>query len=187
MTFADFKTKPIRHVALWLIAAFTTFMLGAAVTRLLRSHHEPVILEVRSHEGGMVCTTEEYVDVRVYANGKIEGDVFTGSCSSLWPRLFSNFTTRHATLDAAHLGKLNALLQQPNISTIQGSYPQFVIYTDSGTFQTIRFNYQGNEKTVALVNPDPTHPRNIANYPKALIGILTEIKEMRQRIEPPTN
>src|SRR5437870_3376959 len=157
---------------LGLLTAATTFMLGAGVVWLFGSHHrESVILEVVSHDGGMVCTTGEYLEVRVYADGHVEGDVFTGSCTSLLPRLFSSFSRRQAQLDPNQLNELAAALRQSDVSNVKESYPQFAIYTDSGTFKTIKFDYAGKEKRVALINPDPADSRNKANYPIALINV----------------
>jgi hypothetical protein len=175
-----------QSVSLWLVAAATTLVLGACAARLLDSpNREPILLEVVSRDGGMVCTTEAYLEVRVYASGRVEGEVFSGRCMSRWPRLFSSFSRREAQLNANQLSELEELLKQSDFSMVKESYPHFVVYTDSGTFQTIKFEYEGKEKKVALVNPDPTDARNKANYPMALVNLLLEIQQIRQRLELP--
>jgi len=184
MTLRELTKGHYRSVSLWLIAAATTLVLGACAPRLLDSpSREQIVIEVVSHDGGMVCTTEEYLELRVYASGRVEGEVFSGRCMSRWSRLFSSFSRLEAHLDANQLGELEALLKQSDFSMVKEAYPQFVMYIDSGTFKTIKFEYEGKEKKVALVNPDPTDARNKANYPTALVNLLLEIQQIRQRLE----
>lgn len=77
--------------------------------------------------------TEAYLEVRVYASGRVEGEVFSGRCMSRWPRFFSSFSRREAQLDANQLSALEALLKQSDFSMVKESYPHFVMYTDSIT------------------------------------------------------
>ena len=144
---------------------------------------EPVILEVIDRDWGMVCSTEKHLSLRVYASGLTERDVFTGPC---WPRLskiFSSFRLRTFQLDAGQLEQLKTALNQPDLSAVKDVYPQFVIEVDSGVSETIDFQIGGEQRSVALVNPRPTDSRNKTNYPPALINLLLQITEIRQRFD----
>jgi len=152
-------------------------------TSLNARRSEPVILEVIDQDGGMVCSTEKHLALRVYESGFMEGDVYTGQC---WPRLskiFSSYKLRDSHLDASQLEQLKTALNQLHWSTAKDVYPQYVIGKDSGVFETINFEVGGTRRSVSLINPQPTDPRNKANYPPALINLLLQMAEVRQRLD----
>src|SRR5690242_326801 len=76
-----------------MLLGFTVFAFASSLTILTRSTEisalaqapvvkkselkDPIILEVRNKDGGDVCNTKEYVRLRVYLSGRIEGDGFT--------------------------------------------------------------------------------------------------------------
>jgi hypothetical protein len=176
----------------------TTFVLGAGAVKLLSPRHvdpEPVLLDISAREGGMVCSPENYLELRVYTGGRVEGDVPSGSCPpglvralgknilDYYSRIFSSFERRSFQLDANQLAELRAVMNQPDLATVKGSYPQFVIHTDSATFLTIGFEHADKQQIVMVVNPDPMDARNRSNYPPPLISLLVEVKEIRQRLE----
>jgi hypothetical protein len=169
---------------LWLLVSATTFFVGIGAVNLLTfPRREPVLIEVSARDGGMVCSTENYLELRVYTSGLIEGDVFSGPCMPRFTRFFSSFKRLTSQLDDNQLGELRAVLNQSELSTVKDSYPPFVIQTDSATFQTIAFEHRGKHQNVALVNPNPMNARNIANYPPSLIRLLVEIQSIRQHLD----
>lgn len=178
-------TRPlISKLTLWLLVGTSTFWLGIGAVRLLTSApQEPILLEVSARDGGMVCTTENYLGLRVYTNGRIEGDVFSGPCKRRFSRFFSSFERKTSHLDSNQLAELRAVLSEPELSKVKESYPQFVIYIDSSSFQRVSFEHDGIPQTVDLINPDPTDTRNIANYPTALIRLLVEVQKIRQHLD----
>ena len=188
----------VLRLTLSLLVVATTFVLGAGAAQLLASRQsepELVLLDVSAREGGFVCSPENYLELRVYTSGRVEGDVPSGSCPpglvralgnnilDYYLRIFSSFERRSSQLDANQLAQLRAVLNQPELAAVKESYPYFVIQTDSATFQTIRFEHAGQQQTVRLVNSEPTDPRNKANYPPSLIKLLLEAKQIRQRWE----
>jgi hypothetical protein len=168
-------------ITIWMIA-LSVLVIGCH-TSLTSRRPEPVILEVIDRDWGMVCSTEQHLELRVYASGWTEGDVFTGGCSPRLSRIFSSYRLRSSQLDEGHLEQLKTALNQLYLSTVKDVYPQFVIETDSGVSETINFQIGGTQRGVALVNPRPTDSRNKENYPPALINVLLQITEIRQRFD----
>jgi hypothetical protein len=167
-----------------MLMALFPLLLGMGCHRSLAPNHpEAVLLEVFDRDGGMVCSTEEHIQLRVYASGLTEGDVFTGPCMPRLSKIFSSYTRRSFQLGSDQLAQLDIALKQPELLTVHETYPQYVIGVDSGVFEAIRFEVDGKQRSVALVNPDPTHPQNKANYPTSLINLLLEIRQIRQRLE----
>ena len=135
-----------------------------------------VILEVTRRDTISACYTDEYTELRAYESGRFEGDIFTvGSVCT--PRL------RSAHLDAGDLGELITLLRRPAFISVNGEYPQFAIYTDSVTCQTIRFAREGGEQKITLINPSPTNPKNKANYPPVLLDLLLKVQGLKRQLE----
>jgi len=175
----DKMTSPRIKVLLLLLL----LLIASCRNSLAPKYTEPVILQVFDRDGGMVCSTEEHVQLRVYANGLAEGDILTGPCGPWWSKVFSSFSRRTVQLSYDQFDQLKTALKQSELLTLHETYPQFVIGVDSGVFETIKFEVGGQQKSVALVNPDPTHPQNKANYPASLINLLVEIERARQRVE----
>ena len=174
----------ILKLTLCLLVGATTFLVGTGAVKLLTSsRREPILLEVSARDGGIVCSTENYLELRVYTSGLIEGDVFSGPCMPRFSRFFSSFRRHTSQLDNNQLGELRAVLNQSDLSTVKDSYPPFVVQIDSATFQTIAFEHEDKHQEVALVNPNPMDSRNIANYPTSLIRLLVEIQTIRQHLD----
>jgi len=166
-----------------MISLVSTSVLAAGCHSSLSRRSEPTILEVIDQDWGTVCSTEKHLALRVYASGRTERDVYTGPC---WPRLskiFSSYRLRDSQLDTDQLNQLKTALNQLHWSTAKDAYPQYVIERDSGVFETINFEVGGTPRSVSLVNPEPTDPRNKANYPPALINLLLQITEVRRRLD----
>ena len=144
---------------------------------------ENIILEVIDQDGGMVCSTEKHLKLRVYANGWTEGDVFSGPC---WPRLskiFSSYRLRSSQLDPAQLEQLKTALNELHWHTSKDVYPQFAIGRDSSVSETIILEVGGTRRIVELVDPEPTDSRNKVNYPPEMINLLVRITEIRQHFD----
>jgi hypothetical protein len=139
-------------------------------------HQDPIILTVVNQDGGMVCNQDEYLQLRVYLSGHIEADTFddTQSCQ---PK------RRTAMLDEVRLANLRRVLEQRDLLKCKDEYPQFAIYTDTYTHSTITFKIGNENKSIGLTNPDWRHPRNAAEYPKALLELLREVDEIRDHFK----
>jgi len=176
----------ISKLTLWVLVGTSTFALGIISMRLrTAAPHEAVLLEVSARDWGMVCTNENYLELRVYDTGRTEGDVFSGSCNVVFIRFLSSFKRKTSQLKPNQLAELKAVLSEEELSTLKNSYPQFAIYVDSGTNQSISFEHEGKRQKVELINPDPTDRRNVANYPASLIKLLVEAQKIRQQLEEP--
>jgi hypothetical protein len=137
---------------------------------------EPVILTVVNQDGGMVCNEDKYLRLRVYVSGRIEGDSFDAAKSCHRER-------KTAMLDDVRRANLRRALERSDLLKCKNEYPQFVVETDTYTHSVMTFKVGQEEKSIALTNPESDDPRNIANYPKALLMLLREIDEIREHFE----
>jgi hypothetical protein len=162
-----------------LLVAVIMFLAGLGVDWLSSYHHGPVLLEITARDGGMVCSTRKYLELRVYESGRIEGDAFKGLCA---PVSLGFFMRHKGRLNINQIAELKSVLHQSELSAVKDSYPQFVMYDDSGTSEVILFEHQGQRKSIALVNSDPDNSENVENYPPSLIKLLREAKQVRERL-----
>jgi len=134
---------------------------------------DPVILTVMNRDGGMVCNKDEYLQLRVYLSGRIEGESFddTNSCRR---------ERRTAMLDDVRLANLKRALEQRALLKCKDKYPQYAVYTDTYTDSVVTFGIGKEDKRIALTNPELVDPRNTTNYPKALIDLLREVEEITE-------
>jgi hypothetical protein len=130
---------------------------------------DPIILEVRNAEGRMIGNIREYVRLRVYLSGRIEGDGYTKAGLKSGER-----ERRDAVLDDERFTRLKMLLSQSALMDLRDKYPPYVTYQDTWEDSSISFGLE-RVKRIALTNPDPTEPENIANYPPALLNLLVEV------------
>ena len=137
---------------------------------------DPVILTVVNQDGGMVCSTDKYLRLRVYSSGRIEADSFDDS-------RFCHRKKKTALLDDLRLANLRRALDRRDLLMCKNEYPQFAVSTDSYTDSVMSFKIGQEEKTIRLTNPEWNDPMNIANYPKALIALLRQIDEIREHFE----
>jgi hypothetical protein len=151
------------------IASITTVPLVSET-----AHEDPVILTMVNQDGGMAYT-DEYLRLRVYLSGRIEGDSFDTESNK--------HTRQSAMLDDVRLANLKRALEQRDLLKCKDKYPPFVIYTDTYTHATLTFRVGNEEKSIALTNPESAHPGNIENYPKALITLLSRVDEITEHFK----
>jgi hypothetical protein len=161
-------------IGAFLTIAIAGCLLAADVSASPGSAGDRALITVVSRDSGMVCNTNEYVELRVMTNGAIDGDVLSQDCKR---------TRKSATLRANQLEDLVNVLRDRRLLFLKTKYRQFMIYTDTGVSTTITLSVRGKEKKIALMNPDPDSPVNRMKYPRALIKLLLEIKELRKHLE----
>jgi hypothetical protein len=178
-----------RRLGLWLVVASLTFFAGVAVSGEFFSsrQNDPVLLEVYNRQWGVACSSEPYLELRVHQSGLVEGDVISGDCPGYGRQLLSPYKRKTAYLTTRQIADLTRLLNQPQLLMSKAKYPAFADYTDAGTFETLAFESFGQKKTIWLNNPNPHHEVSRANYSPALVVLLLDIEQIRNRLDPPSN
>ena len=173
-----------------MLFGFAVFVMASSLTILLKPAEisslpqpplveksnppDPVILEVKNTDV-RIGNIRQYVRLRVYLSGRIEGDGYTKASLKLDER-----ERRDAVLDDERFTHLKMLLSQSALMDLRDEYPPYLIYQDTWEDSSISFGLE-REKRIFLTNPDPTNPENIANYPQPLLTLLVEIDDITKQ------
>lgn len=167
----------IRYYFAFVLILLTTCLLACGQVKndpIIQVKDSPIVLEVVVTASGMVYPKEgDILEMRLHVSGVFEYDDYPAQNPPENMAGKVKITKKAAKLTTEEVNELLNIARQPDFLAGKSDYASLHPHVDDRWTITIRYSYEGKEKTIKAINFwDDRTTKDRAKYPPSMVNLL---------------